>query len=123
MIRRAFIAGLGGMVARPWIVRAQQASRSYKLSYLALTPGEDATLMKMLLERLNELGYRENLIFEYRCAEGDRQQLAPLAIELVQNKPDVLVAGFGTLAAQAAKAATTTIPIVFTTWAIRLVPV
>ena len=73
--------------------------------------------MKAFLERLLELGYSEgtNLIFEYRSAEGRPDRLGPLATELVQAKPDVLVAGFGTLAAKAAKAATTTIPIVFTT--------
>ena len=55
------------------------------------------------------------MTFKYRSAEGHPERLAPLAMELVQDKPDVLVAGFGTLAAQAAKAATTTIPVVFTT--------
>jgi ABC-type uncharacterized transport system substrate-binding protein len=69
------------------------------------------------LERLHELGYSEgtNLTFKYRSAEGRPERLAPLATELVQDGPDILVAGFGTLAAQAAKAATTTIPIVCTT--------
>jgi putative ABC transport system substrate-binding protein len=73
--------------------------------------------MKALLERLHELGYSEgaNLIFEYRSAEGRPERLDQLAMQLVQAKPDVLVAGFGTLAAKAAKAATTTIPVVFTT--------
>src|SRR5215472_3786606 len=55
------------------------------------------------------------MTFKYRSAEGHPERLAPLAMELVQDKPDVLVAGFGTLAAKAAKAATTTIPVVFTT--------
>ena len=55
------------------------------------------------------------MIFEYRSAEGRPERLGPLAMELVQAKPDVMVAGFGTLAAKAAKAATTTIPVVFTT--------
>jgi putative tryptophan/tyrosine transport system substrate-binding protein len=69
------------------------------------------------LERLHELGYSEraNLLFEYRSADGRPERLGALAMELVQAMPDVLVAGFGTLAAKAAKAATTTIPVVFTT--------
>jgi putative ABC transport system substrate-binding protein len=73
--------------------------------------------MKALLERLHELGYVEgqNMTFEYRSAEGRPERLRSLAMELVQANPDVLIAGFGTLAAQAAKAATTTIPIVFAT--------
>lgn len=73
--------------------------------------------MKAMLERLHELGYSEgtNMIFDYRSAEGSPEQLGPLATELVQAKPDVLVAGFGTLAATAAKSATTTIPVVFAT--------
>jgi putative tryptophan/tyrosine transport system substrate-binding protein len=118
--RREFINLVGGAAAAwPLGARAQQQSggKSHRVSFLALVPGEDTTLMKALLERLHELGYSEgtNLIFEYRSAEGRPERLAPLAMELVQAKPDVLVAGFGTLAAKAAKAATTTIPVVFTT--------
>jgi ABC-type uncharacterized transport system substrate-binding protein len=116
--RREFITLLGGAAAAwPLAVHAQQAGRSYRISFLALVPGEDATLMTALLERLHELGYGQgtNMTFKYRSAEGHPERLAPLAMELVQDRPDVLVAGFGTLAAQAAKAATTTIPVVFTT--------
>jgi putative ABC transport system substrate-binding protein len=89
----------------------------WRISYLGLLPGEDkTTLMQVLLERLRELGYSEgkNMTFEYRSAEGRPERLPQLAMELVHAKPDVLLAGLGTLAAQAAKAATTTIPIVFT---------
>jgi putative tryptophan/tyrosine transport system substrate-binding protein len=115
--RREFMALLGGAVAWPLMALAQQAGKRYRVSYLALVPGEDSSLLKPFFQRLHELGYHEgtNLAFEYRSAEGHLERLAPLAMELVQTKPDVLVAGFGTLAAQAAKAATTTIPIVFTT--------
>src|SRR5262249_187397 len=118
MKRREFITLLGGAAAAwPAALYAQQGGRSFRVSFLALVPGEDTTLMKALLERLHELGYSEgaNLTFKYRSAEGRPEQLAPLAMELVQDKPDVLVAGFGTLAAQAAKEATTTIPVVFAT--------
>src|SRR5262245_3981394 len=116
--RREFITLLGGAAAAwPLAARAQPSTRSYRIGFLALIPGEDATLMKPLLERLHELGYREgtNMTFVYRSAEGDPQLLAPLARELVKNNLDVLIAGFGTLAAQAAKAATKTIPVVFVT--------
>jgi ABC-type uncharacterized transport system substrate-binding protein len=118
MKRREIITLLcGAAAAWPTALYAQQGGRSYRVSFLALVPGEDTTLMKALLERLHELGYSEgaNLTFKYRSAEGLPQRLAPLAVELVQDRPDVLVAGFGTLAAQAAKAATTTTPVVFTT--------
>ena len=95
---------------------AQPAGKIYRVSVLGLTPGEDTTSMKPLLERLHELGYREgrNMTFEYRSAEGRPERLPPLATELVRARPDVLIAGFGTLTAQAAKEATPTIPIVFT---------
>ena len=118
MNRREFVTLLGGMAAVwPLAVRAQSGVKYHRVSFLALIPREDATLMKAFLERLHELGYSEgtNLIFEYRSAEGRPERLGLLAIELAQAKPDVLVAGFGTLAAKAAKAATTTIPVVFTT--------
>ena len=96
---------------------AQQAGKVRRISFLALLPGEDkTTLMQALLERLHELGYSEgkNMTFEYRSAEGHPERLPPLAMELVRAGPDVLITGLGTLTAQAAKAATTTIPIIFT---------
>jgi putative ABC transport system substrate-binding protein len=112
--RREFIAGLGSAVAWPVVTRAQQAAKSHRIGYLALLSGEDRTLMPPMLERLRELGHTDgsNLIVTYRSAEERPEQLRLLAAELVQANPDVLIAGFGTLAAQAAKSATTTIPIV-----------
>src|SRR5437763_10212112 len=119
MRRREFLGVAGAAaVAWPLAARAQLSSgKSHRVSFLALVPGEDTTLMQALLQRLHELGYSEgaNMIFEYRSAEGRPERLGPLAMDLVQANPDVLVAGFGTLAAKAAKAATTTIPVVFTT--------
>ena len=117
MERRAFLGTLaGGLLAAPFAAEAQQAGKSYRVCFLALTPGEDTTSMKPLLERLRELGYDEgkNMTFEYRSAEGRSERLPQLAMELVRGRPDVLIAGFGTLTAQAAKAATLTVPIVFT---------
>ena len=117
MNRREFITLLGGGGAWPLAARAQQPAKSYRIAFLALIPGEDTTLAKPLLERLHELGYSDgtNMSFVYRSAEGNPKRLAPLASELVQDNPNVLIAGFGTLAAQAAKEATKTIPVVFTT--------
>jgi putative ABC transport system substrate-binding protein len=121
MRRREFIGVVGGAALAPSLLgpraaRAQQAERSYRIGYLALLPDEDATLAKPFSQRLRELGYSEgrNLKLEYRSAEGRPERLAELAAELMQTNPDVLVAGFGTLAAKAAAAATRTIPIVFT---------
>jgi putative ABC transport system substrate-binding protein len=115
MNRREIILGLAaGAAAWPAVARA---GRSYRLAYLALLPGEDATLMKLLSERLHELGYggEADLLVEYRSGEGHPERLPELAGELVAWHPDVVIAGFGTLAAKAAKAATATIPIIFTT--------
>ena len=116
MRRRAFITLLGATLAWPFRARAQQAAKIYRISYLALLPGEDQTLVKPFVQRLQELGYAEgkNMTFEYRSAEGRQERLPQLAADFVRADSDVLVAGFGTLSAQAAKAATTTIPVVFT---------
>jgi putative tryptophan/tyrosine transport system substrate-binding protein len=118
MDRRAFLHTVaGGLLAAPLAAKAQPAGKVYRVCFLALTPGEDTTSMPPLLERLLELGYGEgkNMAFAYRSAEGHPERLSQMARELVRGRPDVLIAGFGTLAAQAAKAATMTIPIVFTT--------
>jgi putative ABC transport system substrate-binding protein len=116
MERRDFLAGLV-LLAAPLAAEAQPAGKSYRVGFLGLTPGENTASVKALLERLHELSYSEgkNMVFEYRSAEGHPQRLPQLAVELVRGRPDVLIAGFGTLTAQAAKGATTTIPIVFTT--------
>ena len=53
------------------------------------------------------------MIFDYRSAEGASERLPQLATDAVRARPDVLITGMGTLAAKAAKAATSTIPIVF----------
>jgi putative ABC transport system substrate-binding protein len=115
MRRREFMTLLGGAAAAwPLAARAQQTGKMFRVAYLALTiDQEDPTLVK---QRLEELGYIEgkNLIFDFRSAGSQREQLPGLAAELVKTRPDVIVAGFGTLPAQAAQVATATIPIVFT---------
>jgi putative ABC transport system substrate-binding protein len=120
MRRRQFIGLVGALAAvpvlRPLSARAQQAGRPHRIAYLALLSGEDATFAKPLLQRLEELGYREgkNMIWDYRSAEGRVERLPQLAAEIVGTSPDVLITGFGTLAPKAAIAATRSIPIVFT---------
>jgi len=109
--RRRLIGFVGGAAAalslRPFAALAQQAGKTYRIGYLALLPGEDKTWAKTLVQRLQELGYREgsNLILDYRSAEGRVERLPQLAAELVDTHPDVLITGFGTLAPKAAIAA------------------
>ena len=114
--RRAFLATwTGGLLAGPLVAAAQQASRAYRIGFLALVPGDDVRLVGPFKERLHELGYVEgkNVVLDYRSADGHQERLAALATELAEAKPDVLIAGTGTLTALALKQATTTIPIVF----------
>jgi putative ABC transport system substrate-binding protein len=102
------------------LLRASSASaqkpKSVTVAYLALLPGEDRTLfVTTFRHRLDELGYVDghNLRLIYRSAEGLPERLPGLAAELVVMKPDVLVTGFGTVAAKAGKAAAGSIPVVF----------
>jgi putative tryptophan/tyrosine transport system substrate-binding protein len=93
-----------------------EKGKSVTIAYLALLPGEDrTTFVAMFTRRLNELGYvnGRNLRFVYRSAEGRPELLPGLASELLQMRPDVLVTGFGTVAAKAAKAAGDAVPVVF----------
>jgi putative ABC transport system substrate-binding protein len=93
-----------------------QKAKSFTIAYLALLPGEDRTnFVAAFVRRLNELGYVDghNLRLIYRSAEGRPELLPGLASDLIRMKPDVLVTGFGTVAARAGKATADGIPVVF----------
>src|SRR6516165_5532839 len=115
--RRSFMIVLAGAALLSVENRATaQKAKLFSIAYLALLPGEDRTsFMASFVRRLNELGYvdGQNLRLVYRSAEGRPELLPSLASELIRLKPDVLVSGFGTVAAKAAKAAADGIPVVF----------
>jgi putative tryptophan/tyrosine transport system substrate-binding protein len=114
MRRREFIAGLGGAAAWPVVARAQQAEKVWRIGMLETIPPElNRPNLDALRRGLQELGYVEgrNYILEYRSADGQADQFPRLAAELVQSRVDLIITR-GTPAAHAAKAATSTIPIV-----------
>jgi putative tryptophan/tyrosine transport system substrate-binding protein len=115
MRRREFIRYLGGALAVwPTLARAQQAALPV-VGYLNGGSTIAATLAAFH-QGLGETGYIEgqNVVVEYRWAEGDYHRLPGFASELASRNVSVIAAGGGDLAARAAKAATATIPIVFT---------
>jgi putative ABC transport system substrate-binding protein len=114
MKRRAFITLLGGAAAAGW-PRAVRAQQMPVLGYFSSqSPNWDAARLGALRQSLAEAGYvaGSNLGIEYRWAEGDYNRLATQAEEFVRRGVAVIVAG-SLPAALAAKAATTSIPIVF----------
>src|SRR6516164_1068454 len=115
MRRRAFITLLGGAAAWPLVARAQQTGKVSRIGFLGpSSPALERHLVDAFRQKLRELGHveGENLVIEYRWAEGQDEQLPSLAAELVRLKPDVIVTT-GTPGALAARQATSTIPIVF----------
>jgi putative ABC transport system substrate-binding protein len=118
MRRRAFITLLGGSaVAWPLAGRAQQAIMSVVGFVHAGSFSTSVELMGGLRKGLADTGYvvGRNLAIEYRPAEGRYDRLPALVTDLLDQQVAVLVAGGGNAPAQAAKAATTNIPIVFVT--------
>jgi len=112
--RRAFIGTLaGGFVAGPLAVDAQPAAKPARIGFLGSDVTSEDRNREAFLQRLRDLGYSEgsNLKIEYREAKPDR--LPTMAAELAALKVDIIVTFGGSLAALAAKQATTTIPIVF----------
>jgi putative ABC transport system substrate-binding protein len=110
--RRKFIALLSGIAAWPFAGTAQDGKVSTIGVLVAGVPDPNAFL-GTLREGLRETGYTEgeNLQLDIRSAEGKAERLPDLAAELVRRRVDVIV-GFQTPAVQAAKQATTEIPIV-----------
>jgi len=115
--RREFIGTLaGGFVAAPLAAEAQQAAKIPRIGWLGGSFAGKSHMTEAFLQGLRDLGYVEgrNVLIEIRDAEGKLERLPALAAELVALKVDVILAG-GTAQALAAKEATKTIPIVFTT--------
>src|SRR5262249_2152862 len=111
MRRREFIAGLGGVAAWPLAAGAQaQKDKVYHIGILSLLKRPSEQVFR---DAMHDLGYIEgrNVFYDVRYAEGNADQLPSLAAQLVRLNVDVMVTAGGP-AAEAARQATTNVPIV-----------
>jgi putative tryptophan/tyrosine transport system substrate-binding protein len=116
MNRREAIAALA-VLAMPFVARAQQAGKIYRIGILETIPATQNTAnLDSLRKGLRELGYIEgrNLVIEYRAAGGQVERFPELASQLVGLQVDLIVTR-GTPAARAAKSATAAIPLIIAT--------
>src|SRR6478672_10742113 len=114
MKRRAFIATLGSAAAWPFVIGAQQVP---VVGYLYFGSTTSPLLLAAFRKGLGDTGHIEgkNVAVEYRWANNALDQLPELAADLVRRRVDVIVVPASSQAALAAKSATATIPIVFST--------
>ena len=114
MRRREFITLLGGAAAWPLAARAQPATRLPRIGWLVTgSPASYRFSLAAFRDGLKTLNYIEgqNISIDYRWAEGKIERLPELAKSLVHERVDIILAG-GSLGAEAAKHATSVIPIV-----------
>ena len=117
MRRRDVLAVLGSVAAVPLTVRAQQASMPAVGFLNSSSPDRSLRRLEAFRQGLSETGYVEgrNLAIEYRWAESRMDRLPELAKDLVARQVMVIAAGYNLPAGLAARAASTTIPIVLQT--------
>lgn len=108
--RRSVLAAAGALLGSPAALHAQIPGQVYRLGILR--PSTPAPATPALVEALRKLGYVEgrNLLIDARFASGQVERLPELARELLQGRPDVLLA-VSAAAVRAARAATTSVPI------------
>jgi ABC-type uncharacterized transport system substrate-binding protein len=122
MRRRDFITAMSaaaGSLSAPFAVRAQQTT-TRTIGWLSLrsaNTSRETGILAAFRQGLNQTGYVEgrNLTIEFRFGDGHYDRLLALATDLVRRQVEVLVTAGGTPVARAAQAATTTIPIIFST--------
>jgi putative ABC transport system substrate-binding protein len=110
------LCSMGAMLLAPCFpAQAQQPKKVTRIGYLStIGPSEDLARSAAIGLALRELGYieRQDIVFEYRYAEGKLDRYPELAAELARLKVDVIVVAGGSAMIRAAKNATQTIPIV-----------
>jgi ABC-type uncharacterized transport system substrate-binding protein len=117
MKRRSFIAGIATVASLPIVARAQQPAMPV-IGFLSNAAAESYEIrLRAFRQGLAEMGFVEgqNVEIDYRWTNNDNDRLASLAVDLVGRKVAVIISAGGTPSALAAKAATSTIPIVFAT--------
>jgi len=114
MNRRDFITLLGGAAGWPLSAYGQQAGKVYRIGFLWEGPDVFPDEIEAFRQGLSALGYVEgrNLTIEYRWGEGKPERMLALAKELVRLKVDIIMAP-SSIYTEAAKQATSTIPIIF----------
>jgi putative ABC transport system substrate-binding protein len=113
--RRSFLVGSLGLLVAPLVAKAQPAGTLPRIGYLGVS--SSATDAEPFRRRLRELGWVDGhtIRIEYRWTEGTADRLPELVAELIRLKVDIIYTPGSNAAARAAKQATTTTPIVFTT--------